>query len=345
MKKISILIPCHNSVRTLRRTWDSVKAQTMNIRDLEVIFIDDASDDDGATRAMLQDIESEAPESVLLIMLDENLRQGGARNVGLQYVSGEYVLFLDSDDTLRKETCQELYSLASEYKAELIQFQHRNIADDKELKNIPANAPVKGDIRLYDLADEQNRKSLLTMGMATAGCSNKLYSSDLLARCGSSYAEKVFYEEPKFVYPLFLYASRIIITDKDYYEYHWHLGSTMTSKLGIHLMDHPQVQLEMMEDLMGREAYTAYSEEIDLYFFFSFYIETLMFAQTNKGEIDPGQLRSLQDICRTVIPHIATNVYVNKSEDMIWAAATIENGYDDAGAIKTLEAEMAKRFA
>ena len=100
-KKISIIIPCHNCSNSLGMTWDSIKAQNMSIDELECIFVDDASDDEGATVDMLMKIENEAPDSVLLIRLEKNVRQGGARNAALQYVSGDFILFLDADDTLR----------------------------------------------------------------------------------------------------------------------------------------------------------------------------------------------------------------------------------------------------
>ena len=79
-KKISIVIACHNSADTLSDTWDSLKKQTIGLNSLECIFVDDASDDDGATWQKLIEIESEAPASVLIVHLEENMRQGGARN-------------------------------------------------------------------------------------------------------------------------------------------------------------------------------------------------------------------------------------------------------------------------
>ena len=48
-KKISIIIPCHNSSETLDNAWNSLKNQTLGIENIECIFVDDASDDDGKT--------------------------------------------------------------------------------------------------------------------------------------------------------------------------------------------------------------------------------------------------------------------------------------------------------
>ena len=122
MKKITTITPCHNSTKYLRKCWESLKNQTIGIENMEVIFVDDASDDDGATWEMLLSFEKEAPESVMIVHLEENLRQGGARNVGLSYASGEYVQFLDSDDSLRLEALEELYGIAKEKQTDVLQY-------------------------------------------------------------------------------------------------------------------------------------------------------------------------------------------------------------------------------
>ena len=91
MKKVSIIIPCYNVERWIDRCMTSIAVQTMGIDDLEIICIDDASTD--GTWKHLQKWEQSFPENVLLIRLEENRRQGAARNIGLQYASAEWISF------------------------------------------------------------------------------------------------------------------------------------------------------------------------------------------------------------------------------------------------------------
>ena len=76
--------------------------------------MDDASDDEGATWALLEEFERAYPESIMIIHLEENLRQGGARNVALGYATGEYLAFVDADDFVEKDFLEKVYRRAVE---------------------------------------------------------------------------------------------------------------------------------------------------------------------------------------------------------------------------------------
>ena len=102
MKKVSVIIPCCNATKWLPKCFLSLVQQTIGIEQIELIFVDDASTDDGATWEMLHEFECAYPESILILKLQENMRQGGARNIALQYATGEYIAFVDADDFVDK---------------------------------------------------------------------------------------------------------------------------------------------------------------------------------------------------------------------------------------------------
>ncbi len=94
MPRVSVVIPCYNQGQYIRSTLDSVLAQTYN--DVEIIVVDDGSTDN--TRDQL----SSYMERIQYIR-QPNKGLSGARNTGFQASSGEYVMFLDSDDRLRPD--------------------------------------------------------------------------------------------------------------------------------------------------------------------------------------------------------------------------------------------------
>ncbi len=92
--RFSVIIPAYNAQNTIKETIDSVKMQ--KFKDYEIIIVDDCSTD--KTMETLNSIED-----IKVFKTDKNLRDGGARNLGLDNATGEYIVFLDADDLLKNE--------------------------------------------------------------------------------------------------------------------------------------------------------------------------------------------------------------------------------------------------
>ncbi|MCR8929537.1 glycosyltransferase family 2 protein [Priestia megaterium] len=93
MPKVSIIIPVYNSCETIERTISSCLSQTYS--DFEIIVIDDGSTD--KTKSVIDGIK----DYRIKYYYFENSGRSVARNRGLQYAQGEFIQFLDSDDTLK----------------------------------------------------------------------------------------------------------------------------------------------------------------------------------------------------------------------------------------------------
>lgn len=310
MKKISIIIPCHNCSEWVLHNWKSLKEQSIGIDDLECIYVDDASNDDGKTWDSLNRIKNEKTESVVIVRLKENRRQGGARNVGLQHVTGKYILFLDADDMYRPETCKELYDLAEEEKADIIQFDCETTSRSMDDISIPDREKNDEYYTINFENNEEIRKTYLSGYIEPFSVLNKLYLSELVTKVNSHFAEHKVYEEPLFVYPLFFYVKKMQYTSAKYLIWRRHENSTMAVDLGPKINDHIAVQLELLEDIKKREAlYIKYKKEVDFHFFYSYYLETLIFSRWNRGAfLSLDVFRRLQDTVRKE----CNNIYLNR---------------------------------
>lgn len=92
--KVSIITPSYNSASHIKNTIVSVQAQTL--RDWEMIIVDDGSIDNSAD--IIRDIAIN--DSRIKLIQKENGGSASARNVGLQQAKGDYIQFLDADDTI-----------------------------------------------------------------------------------------------------------------------------------------------------------------------------------------------------------------------------------------------------
>lgn len=88
---ISVVIPTYNDSACLRGAIDSALAQ--EYRPLEVVVVDDGSDDGGATAEILRQYEGQ-----LRAITTQNHGVAAARNTGVAAAKGEYIAFLDADD-------------------------------------------------------------------------------------------------------------------------------------------------------------------------------------------------------------------------------------------------------
>lgn len=94
---VSVIIPYFNRIELTRRAVSSVLAQTYS--NFEIILISDASTEDDSILAELLSNK----KNVVHIKLQKNVGPSGARNEGINSAKGEYIAFLDSDDTWEKD--------------------------------------------------------------------------------------------------------------------------------------------------------------------------------------------------------------------------------------------------
>lgn len=117
---VSVIIPLYNVEKYIGECLDSVLAQTF--KDFEVIVVDDCSTDSSPAI-----VESYAPKFggrlILLHMKKNSGSAGFPRNKGIEFARGDYVYFFDSDDTITPTALEELYSLAKEYDADVVQCE------------------------------------------------------------------------------------------------------------------------------------------------------------------------------------------------------------------------------
>ncbi|GEM_PF-2048991 len=107
--KVSIIIPTYNREQLVSLAISSVLNQSYEY--LELIVVDDGSTDH--TEAVMGPFSSD--NRVKYIPLATNKGRSAARNIGIEYISGDFVMFLDSDDYLEPEAIERLIGLREKY--------------------------------------------------------------------------------------------------------------------------------------------------------------------------------------------------------------------------------------
>jgi glycosyltransferase involved in cell wall biosynthesis len=116
--KVSIIIPMYGVEKYLRRCLDSVLNQTFV--DWQAILVDDESPDKSGEIA-----EEYAKQDKRFVVIHK--KNGGlsdARNAGMPYAKGKYILYIDSDDFIHPQTLEIAYNAAIQNKSDIVSFRY-----------------------------------------------------------------------------------------------------------------------------------------------------------------------------------------------------------------------------
>ena len=97
---ISIIVPIYNAASYLPACIESVLGQTE--RELQLILVDDGSTDDSVRIAQ----QYARQDTRVAFYQQAHAGQSAARNLGLQHAKGEYIAFVDADDTIESDWCE-----------------------------------------------------------------------------------------------------------------------------------------------------------------------------------------------------------------------------------------------
>lgn len=309
MKKVSVIIPCHNATQWLPQCFLSLVKQTIGIDNLELIFVDDASTDDGRTWAMLAEFERAFPESIMVIRLEQNLRQGGARNVAIQYAGGEYIAFVDADDFVTEDYLEKAYQRALETNADIVQFEYMLYTE--RLGEVDSGRRIEPEV--IQIETTAQRKTFLLSEKITYGCWNKLYRRTMVLETGVVFAEHVIYEEPLFVYPLLFVGKTFVIMSDKFYYYRQNNVGTMRKDMKQQqtIMMHAAVQKQVWEFMKQTPYFEEYYEEIKLYFLHTYFYETLYFSKQREFQVPMEMYRELEQTVKAEVADYTSSPYAH----------------------------------
>jgi Glycosyltransferases involved in cell wall biogenesis len=123
-KKISIVLPCYNVGKYIRRGLDSILAQTL--QEWEAILVDDGATDDTGK------ICDEYAEKDNRFHVVHTKNQGvvKARNTGMQYAQGELLYFMDPDDWIEPECFSKCYETYKQHDCDIVHFGYKWVYSD-----------------------------------------------------------------------------------------------------------------------------------------------------------------------------------------------------------------------
>lgn len=221
-KKISVIVPVYNVEKYLRECLDSIVNQTLE--DIEIICIND-----GSTNNSFDILEEYvAKDNKIKIINQEHMGVGAARNNALNFVQGEYLAFIDSDDFIRTDMLEIVYNKFKETEADIVQFDYTICEENgKRNKRFSLSEKLKRESN-YELKNNSTFK-LSDINNALTGlrmyCWDKMYRTDFIKENNIKFAESSFCEDQIFSISSYLLAKKIFYLNDYLYTYRIREGS------------------------------------------------------------------------------------------------------------------------
>lgn len=312
MKKISVIIPCYNVSLFIDRCMESLEKQTIGMDNLEIILVNDASKD--ATLGKLLLWEMKYPDSIMVIPLQQNVRQGTARNIALEYCSGEYLAFLDADDWIIPCTLERLYTAAIDNQAEIVGYL--SVIVNKGPEYDTGSYESNYENVLINIKSNEDRIRFFKANGIQRGCCDKFFLREFVAEHRFRFAEGVFDEEFLFTTHACMYVKRYFYVNEYLHRYFQSAISTIhnLAKDPSHRDDYATVWYALYCALRDEGVLADQHKLVEWLFVENYFIQAIRMSIHKGFQYDVETISEMQQTVRTLFPDFWKNELLVRPE-------------------------------
>ena len=217
MKKITIIVPVYNVEQYLRQAIESAINQTY--KKIEILLVDDGSKD---LSGSICD-EFKKKDKRIKVFHQKNKGLSGARNTGLKYATGDYIMFLDSDDVFEKDACENLLNYIEQTNADFVIGNYINMDEQGELWDKPV---FDSKYEEFKLSITDYEKSFYIMN---SGVWNKIFRKSFLDKIKIKFKERLPAEDAIFSTYCFIKSKNVYYLPKVVYNYRLRFSNSIST--------------------------------------------------------------------------------------------------------------------
>ncbi|MFL0251656.1 glycosyltransferase family 2 protein [Clostridium neuense] len=321
--KVSVIVPVYNAEKYLEEMVASLAAQTL--KEIELIFVDDCSTDNSLE--ILYKFERENSDRVIIIKLDKNEGPGGARNIGLEYASGEYISFADSDDYVKPEMYECMYKKAVEADYDMVECGY--FSERKNRNMMLWNKSMEGEVSF-----DNRVRMFITCGFLVT----KLYKRSTIIASQIKFVPKMKLEDVDFLNRLYCRIQKVGIVDKTLYYYRNNSESFSNKKNKSSYFDiNNTFCREYLNNMKKERLYNILRPVIE-YVVMEIWFDTFKTYVTQNPKIDANSLKLIDMEIKQYILDYGQNIFfVEQAKHDIVKEAFLLNCYDTRKAIVMLK--------
>ncbi len=292
---ISVIMPVYNAGRFLECSVGSVLTQTF--ADWELICFNDASTD--GSLAMLQAYAAADPR-IRVIDSPVNVKQGAGRNRAIREARGEFVMFLDADDSLRPDALALCAEAARSHEADMVMFDYETIPG-REVSPLGSDAA-----RLT--GDDLRRRLIVSPSPVWSA----MYRRSLITDNGLYFPERVFYEDNAVALAIQLSARNPVKINAPLYGYHIY-DTSVSHRMNDYRFFHRLSSAKTLKNHLSRLGlYERWRDEIDYVLLNQYYTHTITGCVYRFDRVPLLRQRYVRRTVGRLIPHFRRNPYYRR---------------------------------
>lgn len=245
-EKISIIIPAYNTEHHIYKCVESVLMQ--NYRNIEVIIINDGSTDN--TKFICEDLMR--MDNRIKVINNENKGVSAARNIGIDYASGKYLVFVDSDDLVTSNIYTDMINKMDIDSMPICGYSYINSKKD-----------IIGEKKayIYDCILEKKDFFLLCENFILNSPVNKIFNLKIIKENNIRFNEELSLgEDLIFVLDYIKYIKKFVLINKPYYKYLVESNESLSTKYRSDLLN---INIKLIEEIYMK--FEEYDVEFELY--------------------------------------------------------------------------------
>ena len=247
--KVSLIVPVYNVEAYLEECLQSLVNQTL--QQIEIIVVNDGSPDNSQG---IIDRFTEAYPAKVRSFRKENGGLSDARNFGIQRAQGEYIGFVDSDDSVNPDFCELLYQKAVQENADVVCCGYATTHDIKIVK------------KYYD--SSAFGKSVISspqlLVYANSIACNKFYRLEFWQQNGFCFPVGQWFEDSALIYNVMLAANKVSFVNQPLYYYRQTRNDAITRRFDPRIFDAIKSTQSIVDYYTEHGAFEACKDTLEL---------------------------------------------------------------------------------
>ena len=209
--KISVIIPVYNAEEDISNAIDSIINQTFGFENIEMILVDDCSNDN--SKEIIKKYQEKYDTIKLVELLQNSGLPGKPRSLGIDYATSDYIIFLDSDDIYEKEAFEVLYDAIEKTDSDFVISSHYiNLDGDMVKANL---IPTDDEMVSFNPLENQETFDKLSLNHLVAPW-GKIFKKEFLESNNIRFPEDSLCEDTYFYFKALISSNKITLLPKEH---------------------------------------------------------------------------------------------------------------------------------